>query len=70
MIEEDQIRNDLGDPDIEITNIDSDEKGPYAMVVVSGTEDKLIRLTDEHFDIDGMLTSMGDRTRARLRPKR
>jgi hypothetical protein len=66
---EDLIRNRLADPDIEIQTVDSDGKGPFAMVVVSGMEAKIRRLTHEHFDIEGEPMSMNDGIHARLRPK-
>ena len=69
MIDEHLIRNQLSDPDIEIQNVDEDSKGSFAMVVVSGTEDKLRRLTSEHFDIEGKPKGMEDGIHARLRPK-
>ena len=69
MIDEDLIRNQLDGPAIEIQKIDEDAKGSFANVVVSGAESKLIRLTQEHFDIEGKPKGMPDGTHARLRPK-
>lgn len=69
MIDEDLMRNRLNDPDIEIQKIDEDEKGSFANVVVSGTKSKLIRLTQEHFDVEGKPKGMDDGVHARLRPK-
>ncbi|EMA67587.1 hypothetical protein C461_07669 [Halorubrum aidingense JCM 13560] len=69
MIDEDLIRDQLDDPDIKIQKIGEDGKGSFANVVVSGTKSKLIRLTQENFDVEGKPKGMDDGVHARLRPK-
>jgi hypothetical protein len=68
MTGEDVIRDRLDDPDIEIISVDSDGKGNYADITVTGTKRKLRRLVREHFDVDGAIES-AEGTTARVRPK-
>jgi hypothetical protein len=69
MTREDQFRDDLADPDVEIEGIDEDGRGLYADILFSGTETQLRRVLGDTVDINGEVLPSDEGAHARVRPQ-